>query len=188
MTDTARGRKKGWLDPLSRPIVAATVPATGIDVVVEPDAAEREAMARALNLNDISRLRAEYRLARRSGGAIQIDGRVTGVVRPTCIVSLEPFELKINEPVDLRFAEAIDEREGREGREKHADIAAIEGDDPPDTIENGMIDLGRVTTEFLSLAVPAFPRKPGVDFEQPDEAAVESPFAALAGLKPPKTP
>lgn len=183
MMQSGQGRKKTWVDPLSRPLVAASVPATGIDIVVEPSAEEYRAMARALDLNEIRRLRGEFRVARRSGGTILVKGRLTGIVLPTCIVTLEPFELKIEEAVEVRFTESADDREGRE---KLADMAVFEGDDPPDVIEHGMIDLGRVTTEFLSLAVPAFPRKPGVDFEQQAEAEAASPFAALSGLKTPK--
>ena len=33
--------------------------------------------------------------------------------------------------------------------------------DPPEPIENGIIDLGRVATDALYLAVDPYPRKPG---------------------------
>lgn len=180
---TVQGKSKGaaWVDPLRRPIVAATVPGTGLDVVVEPGAAELTALAEALDLDGIKGLRAEYRLARRAGKIIVLKGRLKATVRPTCVVTLEPFDLVIDEPVEMRFAEEHGRRDDDEPREQGGHGA---GDaDPPDVIENGEIDLGRVTTEFLSLAVPPFPRKPGVDFARDDAEADPSPFAALEKLK-----
>jgi hypothetical protein len=62
--------------------------------------------------------------------------------------------------------------------------------DPPEPIENGMIDLGRVATDALYLAVDPYPRKPGAVFEPVVEAAdpEDHPFAALKALKAePKT-
>lgn len=168
-----------WTDPLSRPIVAATIPGSGVEEVVQPDAQELVALAKAVDLNEIKSLRAEYRLARRSGGIISVDGRLRAKVVPTCVVTLEPFELVIDEPVNLRFAEPA----ALERRPSLADHESTDGPEPPDEIENGEIDLGRVTTEFLSLAVPPFPRKPGAELEVSDETAADSPFASLSRLK-----
>lgn len=177
----ARSAPKGerWVDPLERPMTASTIPGSGVEVVVEPNAAELVSMAQALDLNAIRSLRAEYRLARRSGGIITVDGRLKAKVVPTCVVTLEPFELSLDEPVALRFVEpATVER-----RPNIVDHDSTDGPEPPDEIENGQIDLGRVTTEFLSLAVPPFPRKQGAELEPPQEAEAESPFAALSRLR-----
>jgi hypothetical protein len=48
-----------------------------------------------------------------------------------------------------------------------------------------MIDLGRVATDALYLAVDPYPRKPGAVFEPVVEAAdpEDHPFAALRALK-----
>jgi hypothetical protein len=58
--------------------------------------------------------------------------------------------------------------------------------DPPEPIENGMIDLGRLATDVLLLAVDPYPRKPGVVFEPVVTAAdpEDHPFAALKALQP----
>lgn len=180
MNASKRIKPGRWVDPLSRTVIAATVPSGGIDVVVEPTASEREAMCAALKLTGIDSVRAEYRLARRSGGTISVTGRLKALVRPECIVTLEPFDLKIDEEVDVSFAEA---QEDRAHGETKADSTPSPEFDPPDTIENGIIDLGRVTTEFLSLAIPPFPRKPGVDFDASKPEERISAFAALARLK-----
>ena len=55
--------------------------------------------------------------------------------------------------------------------------------DPPEPIENGMIDLGRLATDVLYLAIDPYPRKPGAVFEPEVTAAdpEDHPFAALKG-------
>jgi hypothetical protein len=106
------------------------------------------------------------------------------------VVTLEEIEADIDEPIDLIFAppEQIPQMaalvdEAEEGDE--------ETPDPPEPIENGMIDLGRVATDALYLAVDPYPRNPGAVFEPVVAAAdpADHPFAALRALKPePKKP
>jgi hypothetical protein len=63
----------------------------------------------------------------------------------------------------------------------------FEGEDLPDPIVAGRIDLGALVAEFLALGLDPYPRKPGVEFAEPQGAAHEpvgeSPFAKLRGLK-----
>ena len=53
------------------------------------------------------------------------------------------------------------------------------------TIDNGIIDLGRLATDALYLAVDPYPRKPDAVFEPLVEAPdpEDHPFAALKALK-----
>ena len=102
----------------------------------------------------------------------------------TCVVTLDPIESDIDEPIDLIFAppEQIPEM---------ADLVdeAVESDveipDPPEPIENGVIDLGRLATDALFLAVDPYPRKPDAVFEPPVVAddPEDHPFAALKALQ-----
>ena len=62
--------------------------------------------------------------------------------------------------------------------------------DPPEAIERGMIDLGRVAADALFLGIDPYPRKPAAVFEpivEPDDPG-EHPFAALQALKTPAKP
>ncbi|HRJ68962.1 MAG TPA: DUF177 domain-containing protein [Beijerinckiaceae bacterium] len=171
---------QGWIDPLLRPVAAHAIPSAGLDVTVAPDDAERAALARALNLAAVQSLSARYRLTHAAGGAIHVLGEIVARVKPVCVVTLEAFDLEIREPVDVRFAEEQDERDADE-------FDMLAGDEPPDPMENGMLDLGKVTTEFLSLAVPPFPRKPDAAFSLKEEEPAARPFAGLAALKPGKS-
>ena len=66
-----------------------------------------------------------------------------------------------------------------------AEASDEETPDPPEPIENGIIDLGRVATDALYLAVDPYPRKPGAVFEPVVEVAdsEDHPLAALKVFK-----
>lgn len=168
--------KRAWTDPLLRPVAAFSIPSGGLDVVIEPGEDERATLAKALKLASVDKLVAKYRLTHMSGRAIHVKGEIFARVRPVCVVTLEAFEVEVREPVDMRFAEETERREADE-------FDMLAGDEPPDPMENGQIDLGKVTTEFLSLALPPFPRKPDVALEPLQEETAQSPFAKLAALK-----
>ena len=83
----------------------------------------------------------------------------------------------VSEPVDLMFSEHAAET-------APDDVVRMGERDPPEPIENGRIDLGAVTAEFLALGLDPYPRKPGVAFESgPGRDPADSPFAALAKMK-----
>jgi uncharacterized metal-binding protein YceD (DUF177 family) len=103
-------------------------------------------------------------------------------VGQTCVVTLEPIENDIDEEVDLIFApaEEIAPQIDADDDDGQSTIA-----DPPEPIENGMIDLGRLATDVLFLAIDPYPRKQGAMFE-PQVAArdpEDHPFAALKALQ-----
>jgi hypothetical protein len=129
-------------------------------------------------------VQASFDVTPTSGGRFHVAGRVRARVGQTCVVKLEEIETDIDEPIDLIFAppEQIPEMatlvdEAEEGDE--------ETPDPPEPIENGIIDLGRVATDALYLAVDPYPRKPDAVFEPLVEAPdpEDHPFAALKALQ-----
>ena len=99
-------------------------------------------------------------------------------------MTLEPIENDIDEQIDLIFAppEQIPQMAALVDEAEESDE---ETPDPPEPIENGMIDLGRVATDALYLAIDPYPRKPGAVFEPVVEAAdpEDHPFAALKALQ-----
>jgi hypothetical protein len=100
------------------------------------------------------------------------------------VVTLDPIDNEIDETNDLIFAPpdqlaalvAPDDEEHEDGGE---------ATDRLEPIENGVIDLGRLATDVLFLAIDPYPRKAGAVFE-PQIAATDPadhPFAALKALK-----
>jgi uncharacterized metal-binding protein YceD (DUF177 family) len=121
----------------------------------------------------------------RGGGRFHVAGHVRARVGQTCVVTLDPIENDIDEPIDLIFAppEQIPELSDLvdDAAESEEEIP-----DPPEPIVNGIIDLGRLATDALFLAIDPYPRKPGAVFEPRVEAddPEDHPFAALKALKP----
>jgi hypothetical protein len=172
-------------DPWRVPIVVLQIPETGLHREIEADAAERSAMAEVAGLREIMSASASFDMTPKSGGRIHVTGHVIARIGQTCVVTLDPIENEINEPVDLMFAppEQIPNLSDLVDEATRSDT---EIPDPPEPIINGVIDLGRVATDALFLALDPYPRKPDAVFEPPVEAAdpEDHPFAALKALRP----
>jgi uncharacterized metal-binding protein YceD (DUF177 family) len=151
---------------------------------IEPDAEAREALARELGLSALRKLRFEGELHPRGKRDWDLAGRLGATVVQHCVVTLEPVTTRIEEEVTRRFRADLPEPP------PGVEIEAPEDDtlEPlPDTL-----DLGRVMTEALALAIPEWPRAGeaelgAVVYTEPgrkpltDEAA--KPFAGLASLR-----
>jgi len=177
-------------DPWRVPILVAQIPETGLHRDIEADPVVRQAVADTGGLRAVLSAQASFDVTPRSGGRFEVTGRVRARIGQTCVVTLEEIESEIDEPVELMFAppEQIPQMAALVDEAEHSDE---ETPDPPEPIENGTIDLGRVATDALYLAVDPYPRKAGAVFEPlvevPDPE--DHPFAALKALQsPPKKP
>jgi len=183
--DPSRAASK---DPWRAFVPVVQIPDTGLHREIEADAATRAAMAEIAGLRDISSARASFDLTPRSGGRVHVSGRVQARVGQTCVVTLDPIENDIDEEVDLIFApvEQIPEiAEPGDDDRGNDDDAVTEVAEQPEPIENGVIDLGRLATDVLYLAIDPYPRKEGAVFEHQVAAAdpEDHPFAALKSLQ-----
>jgi hypothetical protein len=167
-------------------VTVAHVPDTGLHRELEASATERQAMADLAGVREVLSAHADLDVVPKSGGRVQVTGHVRARIGQTCVVTLDPIESEVDEDVDLTFAPEAEARrladlieEGKDDKEP-AVVA-----DPPEAIVNGIIDLGRVATDALFLAIDPYPRKPGVVFEAevtaPDPE--DHPFAALKALQ-----
>jgi hypothetical protein len=156
------------------------VPEAGAHFDLAADENTRAELARAAGLRALPRLTASFDVTRRGSG-LHVAGEVNATLGQNCVVTLEPIDSDIVEPVDLSFAPdaapTIADEQGEATIE-------FEGNEPPETLSGGAVDLGAVATEFLLLAIDPYPRKQGAVFE-PRVAGdpSTSPFAALASLK-----
>jgi uncharacterized metal-binding protein YceD (DUF177 family) len=171
-------------DPWRAFVPVVQIPDTGLHRDIEADAATRTAIAEAAGLRDISFARASFDLTPRSGGRVHVTGRVQARVGQNCVVTLDPIENDIDEEVDLIFAPVEQIPEIAEPADE-GDEGSTEMTDAPEPIENGMIDVGRLATDVLYLAIDPYPRKEGAVFEHevtaPDPE--DHPFAALKSLQ-----
>ena len=171
-------------DPWRVPLVVEKIPDTGLHRDLEADQATRAAVADVGDLREVLSVQASFDVTPMSGGRYHVTGQVRARIGQTCVVTLEEIESDIDEAIDLTFvppdqipemAALVDEAEESEG----------DTPDPPEPIENGIIDLGRVATDALYLAVDPYPRKPDAVFEPLVEAPdpEDHPFAALKALQ-----
>ena len=176
-------------DPWSVPVIVAQIPDTGVHREIEAGPAARNAMADISGLREILSASASLDLTSEKAGRVHVAGRVRARIGQTCVVSLDPIENNIDEAIDLIFAppEQIPELADLvdEAAESDAEIP-----DPPEPIVNGVIDLGRLATDALFLAIDPYPRKPDTVFKPVIEAAdpEDHPFAALKALQPSAKP
>jgi uncharacterized metal-binding protein YceD (DUF177 family) len=117
-------------------------------------------------------------LAAQRGGIIGVSGRLEAEIVQTCVISLTPFAGRVEDAFEARFT-TMPPVAGDEI------VLDLDSDDP-EPVENGIIDIGELVAQFLSLALDPYPKAPGAALK-PSEApvlATTSPFAALRVLEP----
>ena len=176
-------RRNNEADPWRVPVAVAEIPELGLHREIEAGLIERKSMAEVAGLREIALANAALDLSPMGGGRVHVGGHVRARVGQTCVVTLEPIENEIDEPIDLVFAppeqipdlaELVDEANEE-----------VETPDPPEPIVDGIIDLGRLATDALFLAIDPYPRRKDAVFEPPVEPADPDahPFAALKALQ-----
>ena len=156
--------------PWSVPVAVEDIPDTGLHMEIEAPAAVRAAVAELANVRELPELSAVFDLTRQGAGA-HASGRVSAVVGQTCVVSLEPMESTLDEPIEVTFSPS-------------GEAVTTDDEEPPEPLVGDSIDLGALATEFLLLGIDPYPRKAGAQFAPPKVAeGGEHPFAALATLK-----
>ena len=164
--------------PWSVPVAVDDIPETGLHIEAEAPAEVRAQLVKLANLRDLPRLSAVFDLSRRGGG-VHVAGQVKARVGQTCVVTLEPLENDLDEPMNVLFAPPLDAAAKDVGADHKG------GDEePPEPLIEGKVDLGAIATEFLLLGIDPYPRKAGAEFaavKTADDSA--RPFAALEALK-----
>jgi hypothetical protein len=165
--------------PWTVPVAVEDIPDSGLHLEIEAPAETRAAVAEVAGLRELPSLSAVFDLDRQ-GAVVQVHGQVNARVGQTCVVTLEPLESTLEEPIDVRFAPAVGEDTAVRVGGKHKGGK----DEPPEPLIDGKLDLGALATEFLMLGIDPYPRKAGAKFAPPKvEEVAEHPFAALAALK-----
>ncbi|RAU22518.1 hypothetical protein CU669_07450 [Paramagnetospirillum kuznetsovii] len=168
----------------SRPLLVDALPAKISRQSIEADSDERAAIATRLDLVEIKSLSAKISLEPLGRtGLIRVNGRLTAEVVQTCCVTLAPIAAVIEDEFQLTFGPPEAELDEAEEIE-----VSWDGEDPPDPITDGAIDIGELVVEHLALALDPFPRAPDAAFEPPPEPedtseAKPNPFAVLAALR-----
>jgi uncharacterized metal-binding protein YceD (DUF177 family) len=167
--------------PWSATIRLDEVGETRRHVELEASEAVRTALAGPARVDAVERLVVRFDLTRRGRDCLHVSGEVSGTVRQTCVVTLEPFENEINETIEVDFAPPPESANSA----AEIDVAAAASGDEIEPLIDGAVDLGLLATEFFILGIDPYPRKPGAAFDAPKSAAdpADHPFARLAALQ-----
>jgi len=163
----------------SYPIAVTDLPPDGVELTLAPNKEIRAELAQLASVLAVPELAAKLKVSPDGHGGAEVEGRLEAAVRQICVVSLDPFDNRVSEPIAIHFAPASAARPA-------GGTIDVGLENPPDPLIDGAIDLAAVVAEYLTLAIDPYPRKPGAVFKppKPDRDKGESPFAALKKLKP----
>ncbi len=172
--------------PISHTLDVGSLPGEGTMVKIRADADALAALAEFYELPSVTAFSTEILVKPWRSTGVSVVGTVSADIVQACIVTLDPVENAIREPIDLRFLPADALKAYAASLEVEVDPLA---EDPPELLEGPAIDVGAIACEHFALGIDPYPRKPGVAFEPPategkeGESAKASPFAALQKLR-----
>jgi uncharacterized metal-binding protein YceD (DUF177 family) len=142
---------------------------------IEATSEECAAIARRLDLLTLRRLHAEGAVRAGAGGRWTLSGRLGADVVQACVVTLDPVLATVEDAFEIAFA-PMDEREDDEVDLTDTDVEPLPAD--------GLLDVGEIITQQLSLALDPFPRAPDAGTGDRIESMEEGPakVAPFSGL------
>jgi hypothetical protein len=152
-------------------------------------------VAGRLGLERLNALSAKVSLCRRGREGIGVSVDFSADLVQFCVISLESVPSVVTETFVVICGVETDELDDRDV------VIDPMVDDPPEPIVDGLIDVGELIVQHLSLAMEPYPRAPGVaPLEEQDASenkaagaddegiVSESPFSVLKGLRVVKDP
>lgn len=156
------------ISAISFPVHVSRLPKSGLEVVIEADEGQREALAAAHDLRAVNRFVARLDVSAWRRGGVRVTGRVKAVVEQECVVTLEPMISTVDEevaatylPEGSRLAVPVYSAEGEI-------LLDPEGDDSPEVFSGDTVDVGELAEEFFALGIDPYPRKQGVSLDAGD--------------------
>jgi len=155
----------------------------GSVLLLEPTGAECAAVAADLGIPAVRKLRFSATLSPVGRRDWRLEGQLGATVVQDCVVTLDPVTTRIDEPVLRTYLAELPEPAPGE--------VEMPQDDSVEPLP-ATLDLAQVMIEALALALPIYPRAPGVapldltvtePGKAPLGAADVKPFAGLAGLR-----
>lgn len=201
-------KKKKVGDPLPAPewsvlVDAQTVTSNAQKLRIAASEDERKALARRLGLMTISSLSADLTLHRERGNIIHVNGLMKANVTQLCVMTQDPVQTQIEETFEGWYADQerivmlAKARHDRLGRLTDSEVPILDESEDPEPLVNGMIDIGELVVQNLSLTLDQFPRRRGLDDQedgkeisvagQEGEVLRRNPFEALKNWKKAKS-
>ncbi len=178
----------GGEEPFSYFVKVGHVSANPVTVQLSADEKECAALAKHWEVEDVKSVSGELQIARWKRDGVRLKGKVRAEIVQACVVTLEPVDNVLEEEVNQVFLPEGSKLIRHQFDDNGEMVLDPEGDDIPETFVGDSIDVGAVVTEFLTLSIDPYPRKPDVEFEahiesRADDDKKPSPFAVLQNLK-----
>lgn len=165
-----------------------TLPKKGQMVLHTASEAECQRIADQFELISVELFKGECLLAPWKRDGVKLSGVVKVDFTQPCSITMEPLKVQMEEPVEMIFVPDGSKLSRPRTNDEGEIIFDPEGDDLPETFVGDSIDVASVWLEFMALGIDPFARKEGAVFHSeedgnPDAISLDSPFAALSGLK-----
>ena len=181
--------KKDDDTPFSYPVKVGHISANPVEVTISADAGERAGLAKLWSILEVKALTATFEVRRWKRDGVRLKGRVSADIVQACVVTLDPVESHIDEPVEVVFVP-----EGSKlarlplASESGEMLLDPDGPDAPEIFSGDSIDAGEVAAEHVALAIDPYPRKADTGFAGHIESTDKddrkpSPFAVLKDWK-----
>ncbi len=157
---------------------------------------ERALLAKRLDVVSVDALEAKLEAVRKKGNmVVHVSGVLKARITQLCVVTAVPVLSIIEEEFEGWFAnpaDAVSFAKARRDKQIEAgqnELPVLNEADDPEPIIEGKIDLGELTTQYLSLFIDPYPRAEGAEYGGGDAESQKSPeirpnpFAALAAWK-----
>jgi uncharacterized metal-binding protein YceD (DUF177 family) len=153
-----RTEKMAIAHEFSRPVsIDGIIPDRLRKETIEATDEECAALAKRFDLRSLSGLKATMAVLRVSEGRIiRVEGDIEADVVQACVVSLQDVHAEVKTHFDTYFTE-----DGKE-QDPDAEFSIDLEDGMQDVIEAGVLDLGELVAQHLSLDLDPYPRAPGV--------------------------
>jgi uncharacterized metal-binding protein YceD (DUF177 family) len=149
----------------------------------EADADECGRMSALIGNAKCLSIAAEYSIKPDDSDRYEVRGHVRARLEQTCGVTLEPMWQEIDEPIEVVFEAGI---RGADAAEMAIDPL---GEDPPEPIYSGRLEVGRIVAEIIVSAADPFPRSAEAELDHSQAGGddttsdgAENPFTVLRQL------
>ena len=109
----------------------------------------------------------------------EVWGTLRAQLAQNCVATLEPLNTVVQTDISVRFSEDVQTGKG------DCEIG-LDDEHPPETIIDGMVDVGEAIVQHLALEIDPFPRSSGapyLDVSSDEKDLKNKPFAELSGLR-----
>lgn len=175
--------------PFSYRVKVGHVAGNPLHVAISAEGDELKALAAHWGVDAVDSFSADLELGQWKRDGIRVAGRVRARIRQSCVVTLEPVEQVVDEPIAAIYVPEGSKLSRRKAASDGEIVIDAEGPDMPETFTGDTLDVGAVAVEFVAMAIDPYPRKSGVgpgdhiESEGDEDGEGTSPFAALNALK-----